>query len=259
MIHNTDFLTRNLYHEDWVGIVINNEDPTFSGRAKVRVFGIMDGMTEDHIPWATQVNSGLFGGSGGGSISIPKVGAFVRIRFNDGDVYAPEMMEIQNIDSDLINRIKDDYQGTHVLAYDPDVNLTIIHQIESGLLIFYKESFFQITPDSMITIQTEDADSVIQMEGDVTRVVTKNEIEVVAASKATVTADEVIVSGSNTTKVGPGPAYQPAVLSGGLWAILLSMASAIDAKAPATPGVTTALIENLKQAATSTNVQISKS
>ena len=243
---------------DWIGVVINNQDPTFAGRAKVRVFGIMDGIKDEHVPWAIPLTAKFYAGNGGGNISIPKLGQIVRIKFNGDDIYAPEIIAIQNIDSDLIEKIKEDYQGTHVIIYDPEVNLSIIHQVQSGLMIFYKDSFFQISPDSMITLQTENADSVIQLEGDVTRVVTKNEVIVAAAAKATVTADEVVVSGANTTKVGPGPTYEPAVLGSGLWAILTTMASAIDAKAPATPGLTVGLVESLKLAATSTNVQISK-
>jgi hypothetical protein len=61
-----------------------------------------------------------------GFLSVPKVGQFVRIQFNNGDVYAPEYTTIQNVDTELIQRIKDDYDGTHVLLYDPFEELTII-------------------------------------------------------------------------------------------------------------------------------------
>jgi len=242
---------------DWLGVVINNEDPTFSGRAKVRVFGVMDGVVDNHIPWATPINSKFYASSGGGSLSIPKLGQIVRVRFNGDDIYAPEIMSLQNIDNDLINIIKEDYQGTHVLLYDPEVNLSIIHQVQSGLLIFFKGSFFQITPDSMITIQTEDADSIIQMEGDTTRIVTKNNIDIAAAAKVTVTADEVVIKGSNATKIGAGPTYQPAVMGDELIALLASLATMIDAKVPSTPGVASGLVESFKLAGRSTNVKIS--
>ena len=110
----------------------------------------------------------------------------------------------------------------------------------------------------MITIQTEDADSLIQLEGDVTRVVTKNEVVVAAASKVEVTADEVVVAGANVTKVGPGPNYEDAIVSDGLIAMLKSIGRIIDAKYPPTPGATNAIIEAQKLAAKSTNVKISR-
>jgi hypothetical protein len=254
----TDFRQHNLYDNDWIGVVINNQDPTFSGRAQVRVFTVMDGVKDEHLPWSVPMNSNIFAGNGAGNLSIPKIGQFVRVRFCNGDIYSPEITSIQNIDTDLVDTIKDDYQGTHVIAHDPEYGLSILHQPESGLLIFYRESFFQITPDSMITIQTEDADSLIQLEGDTTRIVTKNEVIVAAASKVEVTADEVVVAGANTTKVGPGPIYEDAIISDGLFAMLSSLASMIDAKTPPTPGVATGLVESQKLAAKSTNVKISR-
>jgi len=254
---DTKFLKHNLHEEDWIGVVTNNQDPTFAGRAQVRVFGLMDGIIDEHIPWATPVNSLFYGGDGGGTLSVPKLGQFVRIQFNNGDLYAPEIECIQNIDTDLIERIKDDYDGTHVIMHDPLEDLTIIYQRNSGLLIYLKESFFQISPDSMITLQHADSESLIQMEGNVTRIVTKNEVEVSAASKVTVTADEVIVNGNQTTKVGPGP-YSHAILAEPMWALVSTLATALDAKLPPTPGVSAGLVEAAKQAATSTNVLISK-
>ncbi|HUT79859.1 MAG TPA: phage baseplate assembly protein V [Candidatus Bathyarchaeia archaeon] len=257
MKRDTTFLNNDFRDNDWLGIVVNNQDPTFAGRAQVRVFGVMDTIINEHLPWSSPVNSEIYGGDGGGSLSIPKLGQFVRIRFANGDLYSPEILAIQNIDSNLIETIKEDYEGAHVLAHDPEYGLSIIHQVQSGLLIFYKESFFQITPDSMITLQTEDAESLIQLEGDVTRIVTKNEVNVAAASKATVSADEVVVEGSNVTKIGPGP-YADAILADGMWAMLSTLAGMIDAKMPASPGVATGLVESQKQLATSTNVKISR-
>ena len=84
---DTKFLKHNLHEEDWIGIVTNNQDPTFAGRAQVRVFGLMDSIIDEHIPWATPVNSLFYGGDGGGTLSVPKLGQFVRIQFNNGDLY----------------------------------------------------------------------------------------------------------------------------------------------------------------------------
>lgn len=251
-----DFIQHDYHDNDWIGIVTNINDPLFSGRCQVRVFGLFDGINLDHLPWATPINSTIFAGDGAGSISVPKIGQFVRVQFNNGDMYAPEYTTIQNIDNELINRIKDDYEGTHVLLYDPVEELTIIFQKGSGIQIYLKESFFQISQDSMITLSTPNIDSVLQMEGDVTRITTKNEVEIAGAAKVTVEADEVVVKGSQATKVGPGP-YRKAILAEPMWALLQTMATALDAKLPATPGVNAGLVEAAKQAATSTNVMIS--
>jgi hypothetical protein len=251
-----DFIQHDLHDNDWIGIVINPKDPTFSGRCQIRAFGLLDGIKDEHLPWAVPVNSTIFAGDGAGSLSVPKIGQVVRVTFNNGDIYAPEYTTIQNIDTDLIQRIKDDYQGTHVLLYDPAEELTIIYQKGSGFQIYYKESFFQITPDTLITLSTPNGDSMIQMDTDKINVSTKNEVNISAAAKVEVTADEVIVNGSQTTKVGPGP-YMHAILGEPMWALLSTIATALDAKMPATPGVNAGLVEAAKQSATSTNVMIS--
>jgi hypothetical protein len=251
-----EFTDHSLMQEDWIGVVHNATDPTFSGRAQIKVFGILDEVKEEHLPWATPTNSTIFAGNGAGSMSVPKVGMFVRVHFNNGDLYAPEYTVIQNVDSDLINRIKADYAGTHVLLYDPSEELTVIYQKLSGFQIYHKESFIQITPDSMITLQTPDNESIIQLDGDITRVVTKNEVEISAAAKATVSADEVIINGAQTTKIGPGPTYYHAVRGEPLIALLSTLATALDNKLPATPGVNYGLCEAAKQAMLSTNVLI---
>lgn len=251
-----DFLNKGMRDNDWIGVVTNNNDPFFSGRCQIRVYRLMDDIDAKDLPWAVPVNSTVFAGNGSGSISVPKIGHIVRVSFNNGDIYAPEYTTIQNIDTDLIQEIKDDYDGTHVLLYDPDEELNVIYQRNRGFQIFYRESFIQISPDSMITLQHANQDSIIQLEGDKCNIVTKNEINISAAAKVDVTADEVRVAGNQTTKVGPGP-YNHAVMAEILFPLLSTLATAIDAKMPSTPGVNVGLVEQAKQAATSTNVLIS--
>lgn len=251
-----DLINHDYRDNDWLGIVENVKDPTFSGRCQVRIFGLFDEIRSEHLPWAVPLNSPIFGGDGAGSLSVPKVGQFVRVQFNNGDQYAPEYTVIQNLDTELINRIKDDYEGTHVLLYDPTQDLTIIFQRGNGIQIYFKESFIQITPDTMITLSTPNGDSIMQMNGDIVNLTTKNEVNIAAGARAEVVADEVIVNGSQTTKVGPGP-YMHGVAGEPLIALLSTMATALDAKLPATPGVNVGLVEAAKQSILSTNVMIS--
>ena len=251
-----EFLVRDLFDDDWIGVVTNNVDPLFSGRCQIRVFNLMDDVDSKDLPWATPINSTFFAGDGAGSLSVPKIGQFVRVKFNNGDVYAPEYYTIQNIDTELIQSIKDDYDGTHVIAFDPDEELNIIYQRNLGIQIYYRESFIQIAPDSMITIQHANQDSLIQLEGDKCNITTKNEVNIAAGARVELTADEVVAAGNQTTKIDPGPYYH-AVLAEVLFPLLQTMATALDAKMPATPGVNVGLVAQAKQAATSKNVLIS--
>jgi hypothetical protein len=250
-----DFIQHDLHDNDWIGVIVNTNDPTFSGRAQVRTLGLMDGISDHHLLWYTPINSTIFAGNGAGSLSVPKVGQFVRVQFNNGDIYAGEYTTIQNIDTDLIQRIKDDYQGTHVLLYDPGEELTVIYQRKSGFQIFYRSSFFQITPDSLVTLSTPNGDSIVQMDTDTINISTKNEVNIAAAAKVSVNADEVQVVGSQATKIGNAP-YFHALLAEPFFALLSTMATSLDAKMPATPGVNSGLVEAAKQSITSTNVMI---
>jgi hypothetical protein len=253
---DVDFISHDLHDNDWLGIITSITDTTFSGRAQINVFGLFDGIDPGMLPWAYPINSTIFGSDGAGSLSVPKVGQIVRVQFNNGDLYAPEYNTIQNIDTNLINRIKDDYEGTHVLLYDSDQDLTVIFQKGSGFQIFYKESFFQITPDTLITLQTPNTNAIIQMDNDIIRIVTKNEIDISGASRVIVNADEVVVNGNSATKVGPGP-YNHAVAGETLIALLATMAASLDQKLPSTPGVNQGIVEAAKQSILSTNVYIS--
>ncbi len=248
---------KDLHDNDFLGIIVNNIDPTFSGRCQIRVYRLMDNLDAKDLPWAVPINSTVFAGNGAGSISIPKIGSIVRIQFNNGDIYSPEYTTIQNIDTQLIQRIKDDYDGTHVLLYDPDEELTAIYQRGSGFQIFYRGSFIQISPDSMITIQHANQDSMIQLDGDKLNIVTKNEVNVSASAKVSINADEVIVSGNQITKIGKGP-YFHGMLAEIVFPLLQTLATAIDSKAPFTPGVNAGIVQQAKQAGTSANVLISK-
>ena len=250
------FLKKDLHDEDWIGLVENNSDPLFSGRCQIRVFRLMDDIESANLPWAVPINSTFFGGNGAGSLSVPKIGTIVRVQFNNGDIYAPEYSTIQNVDSELIETIQEDYEGTHVIAFDPDEGLNIIYQRNLGIQIFYRDSFIQISPDSMITIQHANQDSLIQLEGDKCNITTKNEVNIAAGAKVESTADEVIAAGNQTTKVGPGPYYH-AVLGEVLFPLLETMATALDAKFPVTPGVNVAVVKAAKQASLSRNVLVS--
>ena len=257
MIVKPRFMITDLHDNDWIGVVINNQDPLFQGRAKIRVFRLMDDIEDEDLPWAVPINSIRMAGNGAGSLSVPKLGIIVRVQFNNGDIHSPEYTHIQNIDTQLIEEIKEDYDGTHVLLYDPDEELNVIYQKERGFQIFYRESFIQIHPDSMITIQHANQESLIQLEGENCNIATKNKVNISAGSTVDINADEVIASGTQTTKIGPGP-YNHSLLAEPMWALIQTLATAIDAKMPVTPGVNAGLVQSAKQSATSKNVLISQ-
>ena len=73
--------------KEYVGKVIYNQDPTHTGRCKVKVIGLFDNLPDENIPWFTPVNSNVFSGGGSGSISVPKLNTYVRVKFSNDDLY----------------------------------------------------------------------------------------------------------------------------------------------------------------------------
>ncbi|MGL5691964.1 MAG: phage baseplate assembly protein V [Bacteroidales bacterium] len=236
---------------------MDNNDPTFSGRCKVKVYGIFDKTPNEYLPWATPTTSAVFGSNGAGSISVPKIGIIVRVNFCGGDIYSPEYTCIQNLDTSLSERLSTDYIGAHVLLYDTDNELSVIFQKQVGFEMFYKGSYVNISPESMITIAHANGDSVIQLQGGTINIASKDDIKITTNALVDIRANEVKLSGSDTTKIGPGP-YTPALNSDIIWSLLTKLATNLDNKFPATPGVNTALVKSCVNSGNSTNVLISQ-
>ena len=143
---------KDLYREDltntvWLGVIINNEDPLFYGRAKIRIYEKFDEIEDDDLPWAFPHHSGVFGGKNGyGSFSYPKKDTLISVRFDNGDFYSPIYTVVENINKKMQAELKESYVNAQVLVYDEEENLKIIYTQKQGLMVFYAESFFNITP-----------------------------------------------------------------------------------------------------------------
>lgn len=254
---------------DWIGEVVDNNDPEFSGRCRVRIYGKFDGSSDpdvdtfdipdDQLPWSYSAGSTIFGGgedNGAGSLSVPKVGAKVKVRFSGGNIYSPEYFAVQDVNSKVIEELKESYQNAHVLFYDEDEKAKIVYTPAKGLEIFHKDSHIVINPDSSITIEHQDTKSIIELVGPNINITCNSTVNVTSNSKIQLESSECVMNGTSTTKLGPAPAYS-AVLSEPLWTFLKMMASAIDAKLPTSPGVLSAQATSFEQLSTSRNVKLS--
>jgi hypothetical protein len=197
---------------DYLGRVIYNEDPTFSGRCKVRVFGLFDDLSENNIPWFTPISSNVFSSDGAGSISVPKIGDIVRVRFSNNDYYSGEYMAIQNIDPNLVERIKDDYLGTHVLLYDSSKDLVVMYQPKMGYKMALNGSVIKIDADGMIQIQHKNNANVIEITNDAIKIISGNDspINITTNGNLDVKAGTVNVNSENI-RLGSGSAQFKAV------------------------------------------------
>jgi hypothetical protein len=234
----------NLINDNYIGVVVYNQDPDFTGRCKIRVYGIMDEIPEEYLPWFTPINGCVFSGMGNGVLSIPKIGSYVRVRFANGDIYSGEYYAIQNIDSALVEEIKDNYENTHVFGFDSDNDYYMMfqqsqvdengNQLGKGFKIYYGDSVIQITPDSRVYFQTPDGDSIIELDGEDIKIVGGKTVTIAGATEVNVIGGNINLNG-NTVNIGKD-ADEPAVLGSKLVSLLKGMCYSIQSKMPVTPG-----------------------
>ena len=244
--------------QHFLGVVIDNQDPEFKARCKIRVFGVFDDIADNDLPWAFQrfeISFGDYGGSG--RVSIPKNGSIVHVQFNNGNYYAPEYKAIQELSQDLIDEISASYEGAHSLIYDGIEDIKIFYTAAKGLTIDLKQSTIVISNDNSITITHAGSTCTLEFRGGKITAYSDSEIESTAVTRIHESSNEIWVDGK-TTKLGHSPVYS-AVCAEPLWMFLKQMASAIDAKLPSTPGCMTSLAESYEQLSTSDVVKITKS
>jgi hypothetical protein len=157
---NHDIVNRDiadLRDKQFLGVVELVDDPRKEGRARVRVYSIFDDLPAEDIPWAYPKNKGLFFGQGGkaGSISIPKVGSIVAVKFDNGNPYSPEYFAIHELAQDVKDELNQEYEGSHIVLFDGDQELKIWFSINKGLTISVKGASINLAQDNTITIKTD--------------------------------------------------------------------------------------------------------
>jgi hypothetical protein len=267
----------NLKGRKFIGRIVDNNDPEKEGRCRVMVYGLFEneepiyddkgdptgGTTKveipvDNLPWAQPINRKMFGGGKGGfaDISIPKIDTFVQVQFSEGDIYGIEYTSIQNINTAVQADISESYLNSHVLAYDEDEELKVFYTPSKGIEIFLKQSHILINPDASITIEHADSDSIIELVGTNINITANSSVNITANSLIKAESSEVAMNGTSVTKLGPAPSYS-AVLAEPLWAFLKSLATGLDGKLPATPGVFSSQAASFETLSTSKNVKLS--
>lgn len=170
------------------GLIVDNKDPLYQGRAKVRVFGLYDDIEDEDIPWAEQSSNLIFaGGNGGGAISIPKEGTVVGVDFDGQNQYNIYYYFIHSYSPEMLAEIRDSYEGAHVLLYDTEAEPGPLHMFytkQKGLV-------FELD-NAKIQLDTRDGGSmriVIKMGNDEIRM-----------------EDQKVIVNSNRIELGEGAA-----------------------------------------------------
>lgn len=134
----------------WVGKVIDNTDPMFLGRCKVRIFGYYDEAPVASIPWACHESS--YVGSKNGTLVVPEIGTVVRGYFDNGDtqkpVYTNTITQLGALTSSptSLDRVLD-YPNTMVLL-ETEQGETLTLNRKNGLVSFSHRSGLSINISS---------------------------------------------------------------------------------------------------------------
>ena len=206
----------------------------------------MDGLDENFIPWATPGMGGTFAGDGLGSLSVPKKGTTVRVKFKNGDLKSPEYFGVQKVDKYLVNEIKSDYPGSQVLCFDHENDMCVRYQPNHGIIIYLGGSYLQINPDGMITINHAGSTSIIQLEGKDIAITSTGEINVSSSSNVNIESKAVNIKGTEHTTIQGDKSGEFAVNGLSLMQLLMDLAIKIDAKYPLSPGAAVGQVETMK-------------
>jgi hypothetical protein len=255
-MNRKELVDDDLSSMEFQGVVVDTNDPLKQGRAKVRVFGKFDDLSEDDIPWAQNRHPNVFGINGGaGAISIPKKGTVVDVTFNSGNLYEPEFVAITEPCKEMIEEIRNSYEDAHVLLFDGGEKLKMYYTKEKGVLIHLDDSYINIHTDNSITIEHKGTSSIIELRGSTITMTTDSEINMTAGSRIKASAPEVWLDGKET-KLGHVPAYS-VVRAEPLFAFLKVLSAAVDAKLFPTPGAMQTAVESAEKLATSGTVKVS--
>jgi hypothetical protein len=145
----------DLRDKQFLGVVELIDDPRKEGRARVRVYSIHDDLPAGDIPWAYPKNKALFFGQAGkaGSISIPKVGSIVAVKFDNGNPYSPEYFAIHELAQDVKDELNTEYEGSHIVLFDGDQELKLWFSVSKGLTLSVNNSVINLKKD-VVTIKT---------------------------------------------------------------------------------------------------------
>lgn len=257
MIKREQWIKDDLREMDFLGVVVNNDDPKKIGRCRIRVFGKFDELDDADLPWANPMRGLSFGQDGGsGQFSTPKKDAVVKVKFNNGNIYSPEYYSIQELATDLKNEINGSYQNAHSVIYDNDEKLRMYYTQQKGITIFLKDSRINIANDNAIVIEHKDTSAIIELRGNNITITANSEINLTGGSRIKATAPEVWLDGKET-KAGHVPSYSM-VLGEPLFAFLKTLAATVDAKLYPTPGAMATACTTAEQLSLSNTCKVAK-
>lgn len=148
------------FDDHWTGKVIDNADPLYMGRVKIRILGYYDGISDDAIPWALPESTYL--GSTQGTLVIPEINTVVRGYFDQGDdqkpIYTAIAPSIDNYATSQMVENPDeafDYPNVMVMMHTDEGERITLNRSNGEMTVSHRSGTkIVIAPNGAITIET---------------------------------------------------------------------------------------------------------
>lgn len=253
-----------MFDKEYIGKVEMVDEVLTNGRCKIRVYGVYGHYNDvptkiptDKLPWAYPKLMPQFSSAdGSGSFSMPKVGARVKVVFDNYDHNHPRYLHIEDLDPEVISKAGESPKAFHSIFWDSDENIKMYYTEGSGLMIDFKDSIINIQPNGTILIDHSGSSSTIELQGNTCSIVTDGDINESATNNITLNSRRVHVNGERTY-IGHEPTYK-APLGEFVTKAFLVLAAGQDQKYPVTPGVMTGKIQKLVDKMLSDTVKVSR-
>ena len=148
------------FSDNWTGKVIDNADPLYMGRVKVRILGYYDNISDAAIPWALPESTYL--GSTKGTLIIPELNTIVRGYFDNGDdqkpIYTAIAPNIENYATTQMLEHPDElfeYPNVMVLLHTDEGERVTLNRSDGEMSVTHRSGTkVTISPTGEITIET---------------------------------------------------------------------------------------------------------
>ena len=167
-------VNKNRFH---VGTVTDNNDPKKWGRIRARVEGMLDGISDEHLPWAI-VSLAHPGGATAqhGRFEVPEVGAKVLVEFQDGSPMHPVYKGYFIDETTKLPEADVNYPNRSVMLW-PSGSMIILDKTSEDIFIRNQgDLHFYVTGDAWIKV---DGNLVEHVKGNRTTFVDGNDTLVV--------------------------------------------------------------------------------
>ena len=204
----------------FVGTVVSNNDPTSNYRVKVKIQGMHDDITDEHLPWAAKVDSSFMGMDSSTSLhAVPEVGSKVLLLAVGNNINSLVYLGCLYKKSDTTPS-GDDYLNSYGI-YDKNGNYIKLDKVQKLLELVWagkinidkiQEMTITVNGNVNLTAPTTNIKGNVKIDGtlDVTQDITtdtnvKAKIEVTAkATNLTTHTHPGVFPGPSSTAPGQG-------------------------------------------------------